>query len=64
MTRLQWVPLHRWHRGKWLDGLLDCRACRWCGRFEVIAYGDWHQAPRGGFPDAVFAPTIVRGDPA
>lgn len=45
--------IHRWLRGKWGSGL-DCRICRWCGRFEIVGYGYWYKADRAHFPDATF----------
>ena len=46
---MNWL-IHRWRRMKWgHDARLDCRECRWCGRFEVWAWSGWQVAERRKF---------------
>ena len=45
MSRLLcFVGIHDWQWMKWgTAASLDCRKCRRCHRFEVYAYGSYHQ---------------------
>ena len=52
MSRLLcFVGIHDWHRMKHGPDLSpypgwDCRECRRCGRFEIVAYGRWTRSYR------------------
>lgn len=47
--------LHSWRPLKWgVDFISDCRDCRRCGRFEIVAYGDFIKPWQGR---ALFEPT-------
>jgi hypothetical protein len=50
MTRLLClVRLHDWRRGVWGHSeplVLSCRECRRCGRFQIYAFGEYHNSKR------------------
>ena len=51
---IQAIPLHSWRALKWgSDWTLDCRECRWCGRFEIWVVTGYRQRERADFWDVV-----------